>query len=60
VNKRHAKTRARSNLNVSPIQSQNRNIRLINGQWKGRKLPVLEVEDCVQRQYRVKETLFNC
>ena len=34
-------------------------IRLISGQWKGRKLPVREVEGLRPTTDRVKETLFN-
>lgn len=34
-------------------------IRLISGQWKGRKLPVLDAEGLRPTTDRVKETLFN-
>lgn len=34
-------------------------IRLISGQWKGRKLPVREVEGLRPTTDRIKETLFN-
>lgn len=34
-------------------------VRIISGQWKGRKLPVLNVEGLRPTTDRVKETLFN-
>lgn len=49
---------ARTSMSV-PSSRKSGNIRLISGQWKGRKLPVLEVEGLRPTTDRVKETLFN-
>ena len=43
----------------NPSHGRSGFIRLISGQWKGRKLPVREVEGLRPTTDRVKETLFN-
>ena len=45
--------------NTPSSQGRSGFIRLISGQWKGRKLPVREVEGLRPTTDRVKETLFN-
>jgi RNA methyltransferase, RsmD family len=53
---------ARSKSSASrstPASSWSGTIRLISGQWRGRKLPVHDVEGLRPTTDRVKETLFN-
>ncbi|WP_024871853.1 16S rRNA (guanine(966)-N(2))-methyltransferase RsmD [Tolumonas lignilytica] len=53
---------ARSKSSASrstPASGRSGTIRLISGQWRGRKLPVHDVEGLRPTTDRVKETLFN-
>ena len=51
----------RPSMQKSPEQSHSGPgvVRIISGQWKGRKLPVLDVQGLRPTTDRVKETLFN-
>lgn len=42
-----------------PVTAQPGEVRIISGQWRGRKLPVLDVLGLRPTTDRVKETLFN-
>jgi 16S rRNA (guanine966-N2)-methyltransferase len=44
---------------VKQSTKSNGHIRVISGQWKGRKLPVLDLEGLRPTTDRTKETLFN-
>ena len=57
----------KSRATVSPSRTKTANqqpaqpgeVRIISGQWRGRKLPVLDVQGLRPTTDRVKETLFN-
>ncbi len=55
---RHPASRSTPARPASP-RTGTGSIRLISGQWKGRKLPVLDAEGLRPTTDRVKETLFN-
>ena len=42
-----------------PAKSQRGQIRIIGGQWRGRKLPVADWEGLRPTSDRIRETLFN-
>ena len=44
---------------VKKTQAANGAIRIISGQWRGRKLPVMDVQGLRPTTDRNKETLFN-
>ncbi|MFQ1654730.1 16S rRNA (guanine(966)-N(2))-methyltransferase RsmD [Aeromonas veronii] len=51
---------SRSNPSKSPApQGKSGFVRIISGQWRGRKLPVKDVEGLRPTTDRVKETIFN-
>lgn len=49
-----SQSRAKSSATAQPGE-----VRIISGQWRGRKLPVLDVQGLRPTTDRVKETLFN-
>lgn len=49
-----SQSRAQSSATAQPGE-----VRIISGQWRGRKLPVLDVQGLRPTTDRVKETLFN-
>ena len=46
-------------IEMSSINNQKKNIRIIAGLWRGRRLPVLDVPDLRPTKDYVRETLFN-
>lgn len=55
---RSAAPQSRSKATMMPT-AQPGEVRIISGQWRGRKLPVLDVQGLRPTTDRVKETLFN-
>lgn len=51
--------RAKTSRNSPSPQGKNGFVRIISGQWRGRKLPVRDVEGLRPTTDRVKETIFN-
>ncbi len=55
---RASSPQSRSKTAAAPT-AQSGEVRIISGQWRGRKLPVLDVQGLRPTTDRVKETLFN-
>ena len=57
--KSRSPTQQARSKNATTPTAQPGEVRIISGQWRGRKLPVLDVQGLRPTTDRVKETLFN-